>query len=159
MDASMLHQVLATLDDQTAAQVLINTLKKRPELAPPVVNGAVPDLTYAPAEALVKRRSTGVLTSVSPLGSGYISCPQIKTTFGTDVYVDKNQIGPFEAGAEVTFAVLLSSDMKPQAFDLLPPGGWGGAGKGKDGGKGGCWGKDGGKGGWGKDGGWGGKDG
>mmetsp|Transcript_89248 Transcript_89248/g.177442 ORF Transcript_89248/g.177442 Transcript_89248/m.177442 type:complete len:294 (+) Transcript_89248:70-951(+) len=128
-----LYSTLIELDDQTVTHVISETLRKRPELAPGVVNSAVPDLTYAPADALAKRRASGVVKSFSPQGFGFISCPELKAVFGHDVYVHKHQIGMFSPGSEVNFAVLLSKDMKPQAFDLQPISGgyWaGGAGVG-----------------------------
>jgi len=115
-----LYSTLIALDDQTVTHVISETLRRRPELAPGVVNNAVPDLTYAPADALAKRRASGVVKSFSPQGFGFISCPELKAVFGHDVYVHKHQIGMFSPGSEVNFAVMLSKDMKPQAFDLQP---------------------------------------
>ncbi|CAK9079975.1 unnamed protein product [Durusdinium trenchii] len=104
----------------------------RPELAPGVVNGAVPapssapkykgDLTYAPADSLTKRRAQGPRPATGRIkqvtgatGVGFIDCPELK-------------VGAFPIGTEVNFAILLSkdskhvmrNDMKPQAFDLQP---------------------------------------
>ena len=118
----MLH-ALAALDDQTLITVITQTLQNRPELAPGVVNGAVPDLTYAPADSLTKRRATGRILQVnSSNGMGFIDCPELKAVFGNDVYVHRNQVGAFPIGTEVNFAILLSKDMKPQAYDLQPTG-------------------------------------
>lgn len=125
MDPMLIFQALAALDDDSATRIISQTLQNRPELAPGVVNAAVPELTYAPVEALTKRRSNGVVKSFSPNGFGFISCPELKAVFGHDVYVHKNQIGNMQPGAEVNFAVLLSKDMKPQAFDLQSPAGGG----------------------------------
>ncbi|CAK9086051.1 unnamed protein product [Durusdinium trenchii] len=120
--AAML-QALAALDDATLLTVITETLQRRPELAPGVVNGAVPDLTYAPADSLTKRRATGRIKQVTgATGVGFIDCPELKAVFGHDVYVHKNQVGAFPIGTEVNFAILLSKDMKPQAFDLQPTG-------------------------------------
>lgn len=55
-------------------------------------------------------------------GVGFIDCPELKAVFQTDVYVHKNQVGALPIGTEVNFAILLSKDMKPQAFDLQPTG-------------------------------------
>jgi len=139
-----LYSTLIALDDQTVTHVISETLRRRPELAPGVVNSAVPDLTYAPADALAKRRASGVVKSFSPQGFGFISCPELKAVFGHDVYVHKHQIGMFSPGSEVNFAVLLSKDMKPQAFDLQPLSGgfWAGGAAGGGataGGAGGYW--------------------
>eukprot|EP00435_Cladocopium_sp_Y103_P031164 s2296_g7.t2 len=123
MDPQAMLQALAALDDQTLLAVITGTLKERPELAPGVVNGAVPDLTYAPADSLTKRRATGRILQVnSGNGVGFIDCPELKAVFQTDVYVHKNQVGALPIGTEVNFAILLSKDMKPQAFDLQPTG-------------------------------------
>merc|ERR1719188_2371736 len=119
----VLLQALCTLDDETCTKVINQTLQQRPEIAPAVVSSAVPDLTYAPAEALTRRRSTGVVKSFSQTGFGFIACPELRAVFGHDVYVHRNQIGGFRPGAEVSFAVLLSKDMKPQAFDIQLSGG------------------------------------
>jgi len=40
--------------------------KARPELAPCIVNFAVPELTFAPAKAMTERRCKGVIKGVSP---------------------------------------------------------------------------------------------
>mmetsp|Transcript_11294 Transcript_11294/g.25303 ORF Transcript_11294/g.25303 Transcript_11294/m.25303 type:complete len:280 (-) Transcript_11294:160-999(-) len=160
MDPQFLSTQLAALENESVARVIAETLRRRPELAPSVVSKAVPDLTYAPADALSKRRSVGVIKSWSPNGFGFISCPELREVFGNDAYVHRNQIGQFQQGQEVSFAVLLSKDLKPQAFDLQPSTGMSGmpgmSGMGKGQGvvvpPGGCWG--GGKG-WAGDGGWG----
>jgi len=121
-DPQALLQALAALDDVSLVTVLTETLHKRPELAPGVVNAAVPDLTYAPGDALSKRRATGRVMPHSGTGMGFIDCPELKAVFGSDVYVHKNQVGSYSPGTEVNFAILLSKDMKPQAFDLQPTG-------------------------------------
>lgn len=118
MDTQPLVNVLVGLDDETVLRVLSEALQRRPELAPGVVTKAVPDLTYAPADAMSKRRATGMIKSFTPTGFGFIACPELRAVFGHDVYVHKNQIANFQQGEEVSFAVLLSKDMKPQAFDL-----------------------------------------
>ncbi|CAK9065312.1 Hypothetical protein SCF082_LOCUS33451 [Durusdinium trenchii] len=106
-----------------AIQLMARCRPSGPELAPGVVNGAVPDLTYAPADSLTKRRATGRIKQVTgATGVGFIDCPELKAVFGHDVYVHKNQVGAFPIGTEVNFAILLSKDMKPQAFDLQPTG-------------------------------------
>mmetsp|Transcript_14632 Transcript_14632/g.27469 ORF Transcript_14632/g.27469 Transcript_14632/m.27469 type:complete len:172 (-) Transcript_14632:94-609(-) len=120
MDAQAMLAALAALDDTSLITVITETLQRRPELAPGVVNGAVPDLTFAPADSLTKRRATGRIKPAMGTGLGFIDCPELKAVFGSDVYVHKNQVGALQPGTEVSFAILLSKDMKPQAFDLQP---------------------------------------
>lgn len=124
MDTAMLQNMLENLSNEDLIRVVSEVLEKRPECAPGVVAKAVPDLTYAPAEALCKRRSSGTIKKFDPnVGFGFIQCPELKAVFGNDVYLHKNQIGPWQTGQEVSFGVLLGKDLKPQAFDLQPVGG------------------------------------
>eukprot|EP00931_Biecheleriopsis_adriatica_P026108 TRINITY_DN1590_c0_g2_i1.p1 TRINITY_DN1590_c0_g2~~TRINITY_DN1590_c0_g2_i1.p1 ORF type:complete len:448 (+),score=119.35 TRINITY_DN1590_c0_g2_i1:175-1344(+) len=76
---------------------------------------AVPELTYAPSKAITERRCTG---TVSP--SGGIACDDLSSVFGCEVLVDSSQLGGLMPGTEVTFAVTLTDDNRPQAFDLSP---------------------------------------
>eukprot|EP00931_Biecheleriopsis_adriatica_P026109 TRINITY_DN1590_c0_g2_i2.p1 TRINITY_DN1590_c0_g2~~TRINITY_DN1590_c0_g2_i2.p1 ORF type:complete len:442 (+),score=104.25 TRINITY_DN1590_c0_g2_i2:175-1326(+) len=76
---------------------------------------AVPELTYAPSKAITERRCTG---TVSP--SGGIACDDLSSVFGCEVLVDSSQLGGLMPGTEVTFAVTLTEDNRPQAWDLLP---------------------------------------
>eukprot|EP00931_Biecheleriopsis_adriatica_P103581 TRINITY_DN78396_c0_g1_i1.p1 TRINITY_DN78396_c0_g1~~TRINITY_DN78396_c0_g1_i1.p1 ORF type:complete len:320 (+),score=65.14 TRINITY_DN78396_c0_g1_i1:97-960(+) len=128
MDPQAMLQALAALDDASLISVITQTMTSRPELAPGVVNGAVPNLTYAPADSLTKRRAKGKITPLAPnTAMGFIDCPELRAVFGADVYVHKNQVGGYPVGTEVDFAILLSKDMKPQAFDLQPTGAVAGA--------------------------------
>lgn len=112
---------IVALEDDVAVKVITDTLTLRPEVAPIVVNKTCPDLTYAPASSMMSRRSAGIVkTTVGPNGFGFLACPEIKLIFGQDVYVHKDQLGDLTPGTEVNFAVLLSKDMKPQAFDIQP---------------------------------------
>lgn len=123
MDAQALAGALIALDDSTLIRVINQSLQRRPELAPSIASQAIPDLTFAPADALSKRRSQGWIKPFGQQGQagfGFIACPELKAVFGNDVYCHRNQLGSFQAGQEVSFAVLLSKDMKPQAFDLQP---------------------------------------
>lgn len=122
VDAHSLYNAMAGLDDMTVTRVITETLQRRPELAPGVVNAAVPDLTYAPSDALGKRRATGVIKPYTSPGGAFIGCQELRAVFNADVWVTKSQMGMFSPGSEVSFAVLLSKDMKPQAFDLQPAG-------------------------------------
>eukprot|EP00409_Alexandrium_fundyense_P003644 CAMPEP_0185905930 /NCGR_PEP_ID=MMETSP0196C-20130402/5092_1 /TAXON_ID=2932 /ORGANISM="Alexandrium fundyense, Strain CCMP1719" /LENGTH=58 /DNA_ID=CAMNT_0028625567 /DNA_START=23 /DNA_END=195 /DNA_ORIENTATION=+ len=55
-------------------------------------------------------------------GFGFIDCPELHAVFGNDVFLHNKQLGEFGPGAMVTFAVCLSKDNKPQAYDLQPMG-------------------------------------
>ncbi|CAE7703350.1 unnamed protein product [Symbiodinium pilosum] len=112
MDAQSMLQGLAALEEAALIEVLKETLQGRPELAPGLVNSAVPDLTYAPADAIIKRRATGRLGSIQATGCGSIDCPELKAVFGHDIAVHKNQVGSLLPGTD--------KEMKPQAFDLQP---------------------------------------
>lgn len=102
--------------------IISQILKSKPELAPSVVAFAVPDLTYAPSRSLAERRSKGVIKSFDHIrGCGFIACPELKAVFGHDVYVHAKQAGKMcQPGTEVSFAVLLNKENKPQAFDVQP---------------------------------------
>lgn len=142
-----LAAALVQLDDQSLAAVLVSVLRDHPQTAVPIVNFAVPDLTYLPSKAVSQRRAVGFIRTYSQeAGFGLISCPELFTVFGADVYLHRNQAGsmPLPPGTQVSFAVFLNKDNQPQAFDLSPAGGWPGKGwkgkgKGDDAGSG--WGK------------------
>lgn len=122
VDAMQLVDMLNKIDEQTAVAVITQCLQHRPELAPPVVTFACPDLTYPPAKALTERRSNGVVKSFSPQkGFGFIECVELHAVFGYDVFVHKAQIGNYVPGTPVSFAVMLNKDNRPQAYDLMPP--------------------------------------
>jgi len=117
--AEFIISACCALEDDVAVKVITDTLTLRPELAPVVVNKTCPDLTYAPASSMTSRRSAGIVkTAVGANGFGFLACPEIKLIFGQDVYVHQDQLGDLTPGTEVNFAILLSKDMKPQAFDL-----------------------------------------
>lgn len=119
MDPQTIVDTMTALDEATAASVFNAILQTRPELAPPVVTFAVPDLTYPPSKVLSERRSRGVIKSFShEKGFGFISCEELQQVFGNDVFVHGKQIGNFSPGTAVTFAVVLNKDNRPQAFDL-----------------------------------------
>lgn len=123
MDLQTLVDNLCALDADNAVTVITSVLQARPELAPPVVNFSVPDLTYPPAKALIERRASGYIKSFCPdKGFGFIECDELKEVFGNDVFLHHAQCGSFTKGSEVSFAVMLSKDNKPQAYDLMPPG-------------------------------------
>ncbi|CAE7944818.1 unnamed protein product [Symbiodinium sp. KB8] len=122
MDAPSMLKGLRGLDDASLTTVITGVLQKRPELAPGVVNLAVPELTYVPADALTQRRATGKVGAPAATGFCIVDCPELKAVFGEDVLVHMNQVGTIPPGTEVNFAILLSQEMRPQAFDLQPVG-------------------------------------
>ncbi|CAE7938730.1 unnamed protein product [Symbiodinium necroappetens] len=113
---------LCGLDDASLTTVITGVLQKRPELAPGVVNLAVPELTYVPADALTQRRASGKVGPPAATGFCIVDCPELKAVFGEDVLVHMNQVGTIPPGTEVNFAILLNQEMRPQAFDLQPIG-------------------------------------
>lgn len=146
--AEQLANLLSSCDEETMTSIITGVLQARPEVAPAIVDFACPDLTYGPAKSMAERRAVGHIKSFSPeSGFGFIQCPELRAVFGNDVFVHGKQCDPniFSVGSQVTFAVCLSKDSKPQAFDLQFMGGGGGGGF-KGGGKGDMWGKGGGKG-------------
>eukprot|EP00439_Symbiodinium_sp_Y106_P063617 s604_g9.t2 len=111
--------LMRALDEQSAVSVICSVLESRPELAPSVVSFSVPDLTYPPIKALVERRSDGFIKSFNTeKGFGFIACEELYNVFGNDVFLVGQQMGSFNVGDEVSFAVALNKDNKPQAYDL-----------------------------------------
>merc|ERR1719491_1845545 len=109
MDAQTIVDYVASLDEATALAIVQSILQSRPELAPPVVNFAVPDLTYPPSKTLTERRSKGVIKNYSAeKGFGFIDCEELHQVFGQDVLVHGAQLAQFKAGMPVTFAVVLN---------------------------------------------------
>lgn len=120
MDPQVVVQTLSALDDNLLSTVLAQLLQLKPELAPALVALAVPDLTYCSSKAFTEKRCSGRLKKLSPeLGLGFIDCPELNAVFGGDVIVKPPQVGSFLEGQQVTFAVMLNEETKPQAFDLL----------------------------------------
>lgn len=105
------------LDDDALTAVLSKTLQDRPEIAPDIVNMACPDLTYVPTVALTNRRCSGTLKAMSG-EFGAIDCSELQAVFGVDVIVNRKQVRSFKEGATVSFAVTLTAENEPQAFDL-----------------------------------------
>jgi len=125
VDVASLVDTLGMLDGETAVQLINQVLRARPELTPAIVGIACPELTYAPAKAMTERRSKGVIKSFNQhQGFGFIACPELAAVFGKDVFIHGKQMGSFDIGSEVSFAVTLSEDNKPQAYDVqhLMPG-------------------------------------
>lgn len=133
MDAQTIVDTVAALDETTAVSIITAILQSRPELAPPVVTFAVPDLTYPPSKALNERRSKGTIKSFNTeKGFGFVDCEELNMVFGNDVFVHGKQIGEFTPGTAVSFAVVLNKDNRPQAYDIQhdPPKGMFGKGTG-----------------------------
>lgn len=127
---STLAESIVALDEQSAVSVICSVLQNRPELAPSVVSYAVPELTYPPIKALVERRSEGYIKSFNgEKGFGFIACEELSKVFGNDVFIVGQQMQDFQVGDEVSFAVALNKDNKPQAYDMrhLWSNGWKGA--------------------------------
>ena len=55
---------------------------------------------------------------VIPLVLWQLISVHVRQVFGCDVFAHAKQIGGFSAGTEVSFAILLNKDSKPQAFDI-----------------------------------------
>jgi len=126
--AQEILEALSSVEDETTAiAIVVEFLKHRPQIAPAVVAATVPDLTYAPARAITERRAKGTVKTVNHAqGYGFISAPEIAAVFGCDIFAHVKQIGSLQAGTPVSFAIMLSRDNKPQAFDveeLTSPGG------------------------------------
>jgi len=116
-------QQLDALPENEAIDAIISALRNRPELAPAVVVAACPDLTYAPAKAATERREVGFIKSFNQKnGYGFIESPEVREIFNQDAFLHKRQMGMFMVGQQVSFAVMLNEDNKPQAFDLQPVG-------------------------------------
>jgi len=141
MDAQTIVDTVAALDETTALAIVTSILQSRPELAPPTVSFAVPDLTYPPSKAMTERRSKGTIKSINhEKGFGFIHCEELHEVFGSDVFVHHKQAGDMAPGQSVSFAVMLNKENRPQAYDVQPDVGKG-CGKGKfagGGGGGGC---------------------
>jgi len=131
VDLQSLVDTLSGLDEESLVNVISSVLQARPEVAPPVVAFSIPDLTYPPSKALMERRPHGVVKSFNAnSGFGFIDCPELHAVFGNDVFLHNKQLGGFGPGDAVSFAVCLSKDNKPQAYDLQPSHGGKGCGGG-----------------------------
>lgn len=109
---------LLQLDDASVLQVLGGLLAAHPHLAPGIIHVACPELTYAPAAALSEHRYHGTVTHADPHGVSICS-PELQAVFGCNVRVGRrSQLLGLEEGQLVAFAVALTDDHKPQAFDV-----------------------------------------
>jgi len=126
MDAQTIVDTVAALDETTALAIVTSILQSRPELAPPVVSFAVPDLTYPPSKAMTERRSRGNIKSINhEKGFGFIHCEELHEVFGSDVFVHHKQVGDLTPGSPVSFAVMLNKENRPQGYDVQPDSGKG----------------------------------
>jgi len=131
MDAQTIVDTVVSLDETTALAIVTSILQSRPELAPPLVSYAVPDLTYPPSKAMTERRSHGRVKSINAeKGYGFIECQELHEVFGNDVFLHMKQAGDLTTGTQVSFAVMLNKENRPQAYDVLPEGKGFGCGKG-----------------------------
>lgn len=120
-DLTSLAETLVALDEQSAVSVICSVLESRPDLAPSVVTFSVPDLTYPPIKALTERRSEGIIKCFNEQkGYGFITCEELQKVFGNDVFVNSFQFRGCQVGEQVSFAVALNKENKPQAYDLRP---------------------------------------
>jgi cold shock CspA family protein len=51
-------------------------------------------------------------------GFGFIECPEAHAIYGRDVFLHKEQIGDFNIGSELIFAIEMNKSKMPQARDL-----------------------------------------
>jgi cold shock CspA family protein len=118
LEAQTIVDAMAAADETTALSVIQAILESRPELAPSVVSFLIPDVTFPPAKALTENRQTGKIKRMDPKGFGFIECKELAEVFGGDVFLNSAQANGLSAGQEVSFAVMLSKDNKPQAYDV-----------------------------------------
>jgi len=118
-DEQAVQDALVNMDDEAAANILVNILQAKPELAPVLVAVALPDMAYAPSSILTAKRAHGAIKSFNAAtGFGFIDCPQLKELFGRDVFVHGKQMRGHTVGSAVSFAIVLNKENQPQAFDI-----------------------------------------
>lgn len=102
-----------------ALQVITQAIHARRQLALPVINQICPTIVFPPSRLLMENRFFGKIKifNVSK-GYGFISCPEVHNIFRCDVFLHKAQAVGFTVDQFVSFAVMLSTDNRPQAFDL-----------------------------------------
>lgn len=101
--------------------LLTSVLEKRTTVLQDLVDWAIPDRAYVSSRLLADCRGIGTIKSFSDAkGYGFVDCPAVKASFDCDVFLHHAQRQHFEVGHEVSFALLLNDDRKPQAFDLAP---------------------------------------
>ena len=135
-DKDVVKSLLVDLEDQAFIDTITESLSQRQHLAFAVVKFACPTLTFPPLTAISENRYSGTLKSfVTTSYYGFISCPDLETTFACDVWLHGSQYSGQEVGTALTFAVFLNNDGKPQAFDVLSAKDRGASGNSKGGGK------------------------
>lgn len=138
LDAQTIVDTVVALDDETAFAIVKAIVQSRPELAVPLVTFVCPELTYPPSKAMTERRCKGLVKSLNvEKGYGFVECHELNEVFGSDVFMHIKQSNGVGPGAQVSFAVMLNKEMRPQAYDVQPEdakGGW----EGKGGVKGSC---------------------
>jgi len=119
--AAAIAEALTNHKDTELFEALKITLEGRPAVVQALADWAIPDRAYASARLLLENRICGTVKSFNEAtGYGFIESPAVREAFGNDVFLHYSQLGPFGPGDEVSFAILLSRDGKPQAFDLGP---------------------------------------
>lgn len=94
-------------------------LKDRPSVVQELVDWAVPDRAYVSSRLLTDNRACGRIKTFShSTGYGFIESQAVHDAFGNDVFLSHWQLQDFQVGDEVSFAILLGKDRKPQAYDL-----------------------------------------
>lgn len=102
-----------------AIRIITQVMSDRPELAGPVMSSICPRIAYAPAKVITESRMVGRIKSFNRnKGYGFISCPQLGSSFSGDVFLYKAQLVGFAVEDQVSFAVLMGLDNRPRAFDL-----------------------------------------
>mmetsp|Transcript_104677 Transcript_104677/g.291557 ORF Transcript_104677/g.291557 Transcript_104677/m.291557 type:complete len:379 (-) Transcript_104677:64-1200(-) len=114
-------QILLACGDADLAAILKTVLENRPAVVQEMVDWAVPGRAYVSSRLLMENRVCGMIKSFNDVtGYGFIDCPAVHEAFGHDAFLHHSQLGTFDVGSEVSFAILLSKGGKPQAFDLGP---------------------------------------
>jgi len=113
--------ILKAYEDTDLLATLKAALESRAAVLQALVDWAVPDRAYVSARLLVENRVCGKIKSFNEAsGYGFIDCPAVHDAFGNDAFLHHQQLQNFAVGQEVSFAILLSKEGKPQAFDLGP---------------------------------------
>lgn len=113
--------ILTAYEDTDLLATLKAALENRAAVLQALVDWAVPDRTYVSARLLMNNRVCGKIRSFNEAsGYGFIDCHAVHDAFGNDAFLHHQQLNSFTVGQEVSFAILLSKDGKPQAFDLGP---------------------------------------
>lgn len=115
-------EIMSPIEDAALLSVLQVVLEDRPSVVQELADWMLPDKAYGNAKLLQDNRQTGRIKSFAESkGYGFIECAEVTAAFGADVFVHRSQIGCYAApGTEVSFAILVNKDRKPQAFDLGP---------------------------------------